>query len=246
MYTSQGSNGIYYHTSSLANSDGDNSYRYAGANPNNYVCFGSDAATCPSDNLYRIIGVFGSEVKLIKNTSIGNYVWNSGDINTWEVTPNIKETLNNTFLEKLNSLWQNKISIHSWKVGGMYYSEQNTAKDYYDTEIGVNSIAITDNMMVGLMYVSDYGYAASSSYWTEALYNYYNITSNNWLYSGVHEWTISPNSDTFYNVFVIDTIGYVDDYNVSYFSSVRPCFYLNSNVTYVSGTGTQSDPFRIN
>ena len=64
-YTSQSSNGLYYHTSSLANSAGDNSYRYAGANPNNYVCFGSSAATCPSDNLYRIIGVFGDEVKLI-------------------------------------------------------------------------------------------------------------------------------------------------------------------------------------
>ena len=62
----QGNNGIYYHTSSLANSAGDNSYRYSGANPNNYVCFGSDESPCPSDNLYRIIGVFGSEVKLIK------------------------------------------------------------------------------------------------------------------------------------------------------------------------------------
>ena len=57
---------IYYHTSSLANSAGDNSYRYSGANPNNYVCFGSDVSPCPSDNLYRIIGVFGNEVKLIK------------------------------------------------------------------------------------------------------------------------------------------------------------------------------------
>ena len=71
LYTSQGSNGLYYHTSSLANSAGDNSYRYSGANPNNYVCFGSDASTCPSANLYRIIGVFGSEVKLIKSTSYG-------------------------------------------------------------------------------------------------------------------------------------------------------------------------------
>ncbi len=33
---------------------------------NNYVCFGSDAETCSEDNLYRIIGVFGSQVKLIK------------------------------------------------------------------------------------------------------------------------------------------------------------------------------------
>ena len=28
---------------------GDGSYRYAGANPNNYICFGSDAASDISD-----------------------------------------------------------------------------------------------------------------------------------------------------------------------------------------------------
>ena len=51
---------IYHHTSSLANGAGDNSYRYAGASDsvNNYICLGSDEATCPEANLFRIIGVF--------------------------------------------------------------------------------------------------------------------------------------------------------------------------------------------
>ena len=62
----QGENGIYYHDGNLENGARDNSYRYAGANPNNYVCFGTDAVTCPTDNLYRIIGVFDDKVKLIK------------------------------------------------------------------------------------------------------------------------------------------------------------------------------------
>ena len=81
LYTSQGTNGIYYHTSSLANGAGDNSYRFSGANPNNYICFGSTASTCPSNNLYRIIGVFGDEVKIIKNTSYGKYAWDSSNSN---------------------------------------------------------------------------------------------------------------------------------------------------------------------
>ena len=69
LYTgTQGENGVYYHNSTLANGAGDNSYRYAGANPNNFVCFGSDVSPCPEDNLYRIIGVFGNQVKLIKAT----------------------------------------------------------------------------------------------------------------------------------------------------------------------------------
>lgn len=58
QYTgTQGENSLYYHNSSLTNGAGDNSYRYAGANPNNFVCFGSDVSPCPTDNLYRIIGV---------------------------------------------------------------------------------------------------------------------------------------------------------------------------------------------
>ena len=68
---------IYHHTSSLANGAGDNSYRYAGASEsvNNFVCFGSTTNPCPTDNLYRIIGVFDENyhgvtgkqlVKLIK------------------------------------------------------------------------------------------------------------------------------------------------------------------------------------
>mgnify|MGYP000130507980 CR=1 FL=1 len=70
LYTgTQGENGIYYHDASLTNGAGDNSYRYAGASDqvNNYVCFGSSTTPCPADNLYRIIGVFGDRVKLIKS-----------------------------------------------------------------------------------------------------------------------------------------------------------------------------------
>ncbi len=35
-------------------------------NVKNFVCFGSDASTCPTENLYRIIGVFNNQLKLIK------------------------------------------------------------------------------------------------------------------------------------------------------------------------------------
>ena len=66
QYTgTQGENGLYHHDSSLTNGAGDNSYRFAGANPNNYVCFGNNAETCSTDNLYRIIGVIDGKVKLI-------------------------------------------------------------------------------------------------------------------------------------------------------------------------------------
>ncbi len=251
QYTSQGSNGIYYHTSSLANSAGDNSYRYAGANPNNYVCFGSDAIPCPSDNLYRIIGVFGNEVKLIKSTSYGNYAWDSGNNSTWNSStkPDIRNTLNSTFLNTLSSTWQNKIATHAFKVGGGSYSylSNGTAKTAYNYEIGSNSSSTTDSMKIGLMYVSDYGFAASNSYWTTILYNYDGgAQNNNWMYLGSTEWTISRTSDGSFNAFGVYSSGVVNLVSsVSFAYAVRPSFYLTSSVNYVSGSGSSADPIRI-
>lgn len=63
-----GATNIYYHDSNLENGANDNSYRYAGASEkvNNFICFGSTTSPCPTDNLYRIIGVIDGKVKLIK------------------------------------------------------------------------------------------------------------------------------------------------------------------------------------
>ena len=59
---------MYLHDSTLPNGAGDGSYRYAGSSDttNNFVCFGTDDSVCPYDNLYRVIGVFNNQVKLIK------------------------------------------------------------------------------------------------------------------------------------------------------------------------------------
>ena len=246
LYTSQGTNGIYYHTSSLANSAADNSYRYAGANPNNYVCFGSDASTCPSDNLYRIIGVFGSEVKLIKSTSYEDYAWDSGGSNTWS-TSSIRTIFNSSFLSTISDIWQDKIITHTWKVGGMLGRSTYTAKQYYDEEVGSSSSSTTDSMKIGLMYVSDYGYAASNNYWTTPLNNYGSATSSNWLYLGSTEWTISRYSPDSNLAFYVHSAGYVYSRGlVTLAYAVRPSFYLTSSTTYVSGSGSSADPIRIN
>ena len=247
VYTgTNGENDLYYHDTNLANSAADNSYRYAGANPNNYVCFGSDAATCPEDNLYRIIGVFDNEIKLIKSTIYGSYEWDSGNDNSWS-TSDIKTTLNTTYYNTLSATWQNKIATHTWKVGGMAWSTTNTAKQYYDTEVGSSSSSTTDIMKIGLMYVSDYGFAVSPDYWTTALDSYSNSTlrSTNWLYLGSHEWTISPVSSSSTFVFLLNDGGILSNSSALYGYSARPVFYLNSNVTYVSGDGTESNPYKI-
>ena len=303
-YTSQGSNGLYYHDSSLTNGAGDNSYRYAGASDavNNYVCFGSTQSPCPADNLYRIIGVFGDRVKLIKSdyatstllgadgdykqayTATGNassnykgnnlaniaaYTWNyknnttinSGyGSNTWSTSLLNKTNLNTNFITNIGADWAAKIADTTWKVGGNTWANIGTqpAKTAYQNEI-VSPVTTntTDNATdysakVGLMYVSDYMYAAPQDKWTLVGYNsdaskdYRAATSVNWMYMGLWEWTISRYADLAFYVFYVYYTGFVLNSNAFNAYGVRPVFYLSSSVNYASGSGTAADPILVN
>ncbi len=287
LYTgTQGENGIYYHDSSLTNGAGDSSYRYSGANPNNYVCFGSNKSTCPIDNLYRIIGVFENNVKLIKYdyatsallgtdgdyqetgtpsasyykgslTTIDIYYWNnSTKKNTWSESLLNKTNLNTNFINNIGTEWANKIATTTWKVGGNTYANisQVVPSVAYQNEI-VNPVTTntTDNAKeysakIGLMYVSDYGYAASSSAWTLTMNNYNSTTAKNlnWMHMGYYDWTLSRNADDSSYAFLVYYNGSVSSYSVNDDFAVRPSFNLESSITYASGSGTQSDPIRIN
>ena len=257
VYTGvDGENGLYYHdgVGTYTNADqeaGDNSYRYAGANPNNYVCFGSDVASCPSDNLYRIIGVFGNQVKLIKNTSIGNNYWSGSSAsrnNNWNYSALNTIYLNQNYLNNIGSKWNNLIAITSWKVGGN--TNQNiynvSVKNTYQNEIISPATTTTYSAKIGLMYVSDYGYAASPEEWNTVLGSI-DYTSNdiNWLHMGLSEWTISPLSNSGYHAFGVSKTGNVISNYVDISAGVRPSFYLESTVVLESGTGTQENPYRI-
>ena len=295
LYTgTQGDNGIYYHNARLTNGAGDNSYRYAGANPNNYVCFGSSASPCPTDNLYRIIGVFGDKVKLIKYdyansnllgtdgdystntyskssestykgslTTINTYCWNNSTdaTNTWSTSLLNKTNLNTNFITNIGTEWANKIAMTTWKVGGNTPANIIGAvpATVYQNEI-VNPVTTntTDNAIeytakIGLMYVSDYGYAADPTYWTYPGYNsdatkdYRAATTSNWMYMGLDEWTISRDADNSSWVFSVYGTGFVEMGGIAngYFV-VRPSFNLESSVTYVSGSGSADDPMVIN
>jgi hypothetical protein len=237
---------IYHHTSSLANGAGDNSYRYAGASGsvNNYICLGSDEATCPDANLFRIIGVFGDKTKVIRAKSVGDKEWNTSADNTWS-SSSLNTYLNGTYLTSLGTLAE-KIATTTWKVrGGSSTYLYDAPKIAYQYEVGSSALTTTNDAKIGLMYVSDYGFAADSSGWTTKLSSYNSNNSKNWLYLGSNEWTISRNSGTASNAFDVFS-GYVLNRNVIISYAIRPSFNLESSVKYVSGSGSMSDPVRVN
>jgi hypothetical protein len=293
QYTgTQGEKGLYYHDANLTNGAGDNSYRFAGANPNNYVCFGSDETTCPHENLYRIIGVIDGKVKLILAdgattnmlgtnegyvntyqaawgslssyykgsgdlTKIGSYKWNSTGTNTWSTSTTNTTNLNKNFLAYLdgkNTKWKNMIADATWYVWGMTQNNgyKSNAKTAYTYEVGANKDATTTvTSKIGLMYVSEYYYGATPDYWTLPGYNssgkdYRTAVNDNWLYTGLNEWTISRSSVTYGYVFAVGPAGLVGNGGVGSDGLVlRPSFSLSSSIKFTSGEGTAVNPIRI-
>ena len=77
------------------------------------------------------------------------------------------------------------------------------------------------------------------------------VEDTNWIwgaenkYMGKTDWTISYNTDRENDAISIGTWQMVtsNDVDATWQFGIRPCFYLNSSVMYISGTGTPTDPY---
>ena len=80
-----------YDTKNNLMQDTAGNIRYYGASPNNYIYFNCDSYPSTNCELWRIIGVFDGKIKLMRNSTIGSYSWdtsassvNSGyGVNEW-------------------------------------------------------------------------------------------------------------------------------------------------------------------
>ena len=279
---------IYHHDGTLENGINDNSYRYAGpANAvKNFVCFGSDADSCPYDNLYRIIGVIDGKVKLIKYDyansnllgtdgsyssfaykkkdrptykgnyeTINSYIWNNTTKNnTWSESNLNKINLNTNFINNIGEKWASKIAEITWKVGGNTVANLVlvTPSVAYQNEILNPMVNTTDGKTeykakIGLIYYTDYEFAAAPSAWTSNGNGYNGFIAINWMYMGLNEWTITRDADGNVYNYCVNNNGMINHNGyVTWNRSIRPVFNLVPSTTYVRGTGTISDPIIIN
>ena len=116
----------------------DANIRYEGSNPNNYVSF--------NDELWRIIGVFGDNIKLVRSEELSRLSWDSSDssvngglgVNEWSQA-DLKEYLNTMYYGgtsvtcyvdsknstttcptgSLNSTSKSMINNYTWNTGAI-------------------------------------------------------------------------------------------------------------------------------
>ena len=150
---------------------------------------------------------------------------------------------------KLSDKAKSYISTSRYYLGG-FDSYPTITNDMYGYERGTTRYDTNRPLywdgMVGLMFPSDYGYAAGNTCVTgTTLYNYSGGCMNkDWLHNSNSQWLMSPGSGYSTFSFYVNPSGYVN-YNdlVGYAKSVRPVFYLSSSASILEGEGTSTDPY---
>ena len=166
---------------------------------------------------------------------------------------------NNGLTEEAKSM----ISDAKWNLGGTasFESSSNGLVSHwytYERSTTVYSGRPTEwTGKIGLMYPSDYGYATSGGSTANretclntALYNWRNsdvsdCNNNDWLYTGSHQWTLTPYASLSSLVFNVFSSGRVNYSYANDSDDVFPALYLNSNVKISGGEGTESSPFTL-
>ena len=162
----------------------------------------------------------------------------------------------------LTTTAKNQISSTKWYLGNAIFTENegfgNTKEIYVQersTDVHSGNKQTWDGK-VALIYPSDYMYASSACYDDYTMKgdsfsgnNYRNekCKSTNWLFDKDDwYWLISPSSNGSCCSMAADIFGHIGYTGVHLVSGgLHPSLYLNSDVNYISGNGTISDPFII-
>ena len=182
--------------------------------------------------------------------------YNSGSGNCYNGQSNATKSCNFTSTGLKNDTTRNMIEDSTYYLGGgsssSIYSNASLTNERGTNVVSNPSDGITRTTSwtgkIGLMYPSDYGYATDFTKCSKTLYNYNSSTcrTNDWLYNGANQWLLPPHSSYASVAWTVDSSGNVPNGNyVCYAYGVRPVLNLNSKLIIGSGSGTETDPYRI-
>ena len=181
--------------------------------------------------------------------------------------------LNNTIYNYMQQAkWLNKIENWSWNAVNTKTGDGSNGPSYYNSltpsqiylhEMNrsgkISSVGewVSLSAKIGLIYASDYtlSLGTTSMSITGSTYDNTSTFRTSWMYptnndssKSYSEWTLSRAGligGTTYATWVIDDTGAINTSGVNMANSVRPVFYLTTDVIYSSGTGSIDDPFMI-
>ena len=148
--------------------------------------------------------------------------------------------------------FRNMIQEVKWYLNGPSFYNKNS-QEFLSGERCTSCSIVgrwgTITSPIGLMYMSDYGYSMLESNVSRSsnLETTRIIAVYTWIARYGNEWTITIRSiDTDYVFDIEHNDGNVlNGMNPILTKAVRPTVYLKSDVKYISGTGSQSDPYVI-
>ena len=156
--------------------------------------------------------------------------------------------LNGEYYNSLSSGAQGLIVNNTWNVGGIFGEESNPNGEI---ELALEEEkAYQWNGKVGLINETDYLNANSNQSLCSSGMGFDSnleaCVTTDWMYiPGTYWWSLSPSAYTSSGVFLVRDDGFVGGSDARDSGGVRPAVFLSSSLSF-SGSGTQSDPYRIN
>ncbi|MCI8291902.1 MAG: hypothetical protein HFJ25_06665 [Clostridia bacterium] len=215
-------------------------YIYKGSNPLNYIKF--------NDEIWRIMSVESDgTLKIIRQDSIGDMVWDSSNSNDWAQPASLNTYLNSTYYDSLNNDSKKIVIDQKFSIGPVIDHNTDLATQIQSE----NSVIWTGK--VGLISVSEFLRANTNTVQCASFdlnnANYSTCRTANYLVpnsmDSLSYWTISAFASDFDHVFFVNSSGNVYYNRVPNESSVLPVLYLKSDI-YLKGSGTLDNPYIIN
>ena len=234
--------------------NGADAYRYVGASPRNYVwfnCSSLENQTKDTCEKWRIVGIYGDELKIVKDTpSILSQAWGNSN-NTWTES-SIQTYLNDTYWETMTASAQGMVDQSAiWYIGSTVNTA--TASEAFDSA----KASIWTPHKIGLLASYEYLYAADGINCQTLAGGGSNssdfrisCTASDWLWpvltnnKTIDSWLINPSLGNANKVLSVSgTNGDINNSTVTNSLGASPAVYLNSKVIITGGSGEDTNPY---
>ena len=192
----------------------------------------------------------------------GSLYWNAKSGTCYNKGKNTTVSCNFTSTGLKNDTTRNMIAETTYYTRGYsdlsIYAEAMYNKERVRGIVYDSTRTLTWTGKIAIPYPSDYGYAADLELCQKDVgyYDYTTCKSNNWMKNIITNngdnfgWLLSPSStgvNYAWHVYSTGTAFYGDGtaYFVSSAYGVTPVLFLNSEQTFLKGTGTRSDPYQL-